>query len=346
MRLAGLTLVAFLALAPSASAQWRTIEPGGATACSDGSPYRFFVHQGDPARLLIEFEGGGACWSGATCEQDVYTRRITVDPEAARQQGLLQGIYDRANPRNPFREYTHLYIPYCTGDLHWGNRAQTYTGAAGNAYQVQHRGAQNAAAALNWALANVAGPSQVFVAGCSAGGYGATLWSARIAQRFPGAALRHLSDSAAGVVAPDFFRTLIEAWNPGDAWPDFIPSLQLGALDPGSVAMADLYAGIAGHFPLASFAQFNTRQDTTQIFFYSLSRGGLGAGDIADWTNGMLASIDRIEAENPNFDAYIAGGMQHCIVNQSSFYTMSVGGRGFSDWVGALAAAGSPGSVR
>ena len=55
--------------------------PGGDTICSDGSPYRFFVHRGDPSKLLIEFEGGGACWSGATCEADVYNKTVTSDPE-------------------------------------------------------------------------------------------------------------------------------------------------------------------------------------------------------------------------------------------------------------------------
>src|SRR5688572_1119188 len=81
-----------------AGADWQSIEPGGDTVCSDGSPYRFFVHAGDPGRLLVEFEGGGGCWSAETCALEIYTRRITHDPEAARRQGQLVGIYDRANP--------------------------------------------------------------------------------------------------------------------------------------------------------------------------------------------------------------------------------------------------------
>src|SRR5688500_18322802 len=72
----------FLVLsAPAAQAQWQAIEPGGDTICSDGSPYRFFVHPGDPARLLFEFEGGGACWSAETCAMEIYNRRVTTDPE-------------------------------------------------------------------------------------------------------------------------------------------------------------------------------------------------------------------------------------------------------------------------
>src|SRR5688572_13740504 len=119
-----------LAAAP-ASAQWQTIEPGGATLCSDGSPFRFFVHPGSSERLLVEFEGGGGCWSAETCAMEIFTRRITTDPELARRLGLLVGIYDRANPDNPFRDWTHVYVPYCTGDLHWGNAERAYGTSAG-----------------------------------------------------------------------------------------------------------------------------------------------------------------------------------------------------------------------
>ncbi|MEO8359601.1 MAG: esterase, partial [Vicinamibacteria bacterium] len=55
-----------LALPHAALAQWETVVPGGDTICSDGSPFRFFVYRSDPSKLLIEFEGGGACWNAAT----------------------------------------------------------------------------------------------------------------------------------------------------------------------------------------------------------------------------------------------------------------------------------------
>jgi hypothetical protein len=136
--LAAITLL----LVPTAFAQWRTIEPGGAPVCSDGSPYRCFVHPGNP--------------------------------EAARQAGPLQSSYDRSRADNPLRDFTHVYVPYCTGDPHWGNTTRRYSGATGS-YAIEHRGAVNAAAAVSWAAENVPAPSQLMVPFCSAGGYGATL---------------------------------------------------------------------------------------------------------------------------------------------------------------------------
>lgn len=326
--------------------QWETLVPGGETICSDGSPYRFFVHRGDPSRLLIEFEGGGACWSGSTCEADIYNKTITSDPEVARQTGQLQGIYDRTNPANPLKDYTHVYIPYCTGDLHWGNAATTYTNLKGAPYVIQHKGAANATTALNWAGANVPAPAQVVVAGCSAGGYGAALWSAKIAKAYPGARMVELADSAAGVVPDGFFSVPFASWSVASAWPDFIPDLALDRVDPATLTLPKLYTSVAGFFPTASFAQFNTRTDSVQIFFYALSKGTISATDAVEWSTKMVSNVEQISAANPNFRAYLAPGVEHCVINRPSFYTQTVGGKKFSDWVTTLLSGGDPGQVR
>ena len=333
-----------LALAASpASAQWQTIEPAGDTVCSDGSPFRFFVHPGDPGRLLVEFEGGGGCWSAETCAQEIYTRRITTDPELARRLGLLVGIYDRANPENPFREWTHVYVPYCTGDLHWGNAARSYTTSAGAPLVIQHKGAVNAASALAWTFENVAAPTRVAVVGCSAGGYGSILWAPHVMARYPGAQAVQISDSAAGVVPPGFFGTVLGSWDVAAAWPKDIPALALETLDPAQVGLADLYTGIAGHYPLGTFSQYNVTADTTQVFFAGLTFGRPVAP--AEWSAQMQASVDAIAGASPNFASYIAPGSQHCILNSPALYTTSVSRVRLVDWINGLLA-GNRQSVR
>ncbi len=339
-------ILGLLTPAIASAQEWETVVPGGETICSDGSPYRFFVHRGDPAKLLIEFEGGGACWSGTTCEAEVYNKTVTTDPEAARRAGQLQGIYDRTNPANPLKDFTHVYIPYCTGDLHWGNAAATYTGLSGQPYVIQHKGATNAAAALNWAGANVPAPSQVVVAGCSAGGYGAALWSAKVARAYPGARMVEIADSAAGVVPEGFFATTLKSWNVADAWPAFIPELDLARVDPATLSLPKLYTSVASFFPTASFSQFNTRTDAVQIFFYALSKGSISTTDAVDWSAKMVGNVEQISAENPNFRAYLAPGTEHCVINRPSFYTQAVGGRKFSDWLTTLLSGADPGQVR
>src|SRR5262249_51837652 len=155
---------------------------------------------------------------------------------------------------------------------------------------------------------------QVTVAGCSAGGYGAALWAAQILMRYPGARASQLADSAAGVVPAGVFQTLLPAWNVGSAWPSFIPALPLDRLDTARVALPDLYAGIAGYSPLASFSQYNTLQDSTQTYFYGLARGAIASQD--EWSAQMQQQVAAIQAANFNFSAYTAPGSQHCVINR------------------------------
>jgi len=323
-------------------AQWQTIEPGGETMCADGSAFKFFVYPGDPARLLVEFEGGGACWDAATCSTSFYSRRIAMDPAAAEQAGLLVGIYDRKNPENPFREWTHVYVPYCTGDLHWGNNDKTYAGPGGP-FTVHHRGAVNATAAVSWTYENVRAPRQVFVAGCSAGGYGSALWSAHVMAHYSGASAAQLSDSGAGVVPPGFFAIPLANWGAAAAWPNFIPALSLDRLDPSRVTMADFYTALAAYYPLSAFSQFNRLADSTQVFFYILTKNALATPE--EWAAQMQASLAQIRSASPNFSSYTAPGTEHCVINSPAVYTTEVSGVRLVDWIRTLAESRTPASV-
>ena len=61
-------LLLLMSLTSIAQAQdWMEVTPGGDAVCARGTPYSFFVRSGDPKKLLIFFEGGGACWNDATC---------------------------------------------------------------------------------------------------------------------------------------------------------------------------------------------------------------------------------------------------------------------------------------
>ena len=36
-------------------------------------------------------------------------------------------FYDKSHPDNPIKNWHHIVIPYCTGDIHWGNNDKLYT---------------------------------------------------------------------------------------------------------------------------------------------------------------------------------------------------------------------------
>ena len=64
-------------------------------------------------KVILEFQGGGACWDDVTCS--VADAVFSADIEDTRSAvGLYrQGIYDHDNPDNPFKGWTHVMVPYC-----------------------------------------------------------------------------------------------------------------------------------------------------------------------------------------------------------------------------------------
>ena len=162
---------------------WTPFSPGGETVCADGSPYTYYVRPGTVNKLVVEFEGGGACWNGSTCAGAVYRPNVSGGPAALT---TITGIYDHANLANPVGDWYHVFVSYCTADVHLGDSTQTYTTDSGE-MTIEHNGQANVAAVLDWVGAEFEAPEAVFVTGCSAGAYGAALYTPQIATRYPDA---------------------------------------------------------------------------------------------------------------------------------------------------------------
>ncbi|RTG92042.1 pectin acetylesterase-family hydrolase [Thermus scotoductus] len=317
-RLISLVFLLALALAQGLEAVWKAVEvPGG--VCSDGSPYRFYVSPGDPKKVVIDFQGGGACWNAATCGPQSQTYRKRVDVQ---ELLLAQGIYNRLSVANPFYGWTHVFVPYCTGDLHVGRATVDYGG-----FKVHHQGARNALAALEYVFRNHTNPEKVFVTGCSAGAYGAVFWADKVLSTYKNAKVAVCGDAGVGVRTPDF---------PGfTVWNSRLPELPGLSQNP---EVAEIYLALAKAFPQARIAQYTTLLDGTQIFFYGLMKGERTPSEATarEWAEGaMRAVLAPAQAENYTF--YLAPGSQHCILPRPELYTLKVGEVSFLEWLRALA---------
>jgi hypothetical protein len=125
---------------------WTKIEPGGETICSQGTPYAFYAHPGTVNRLVVYFEGGGACWDANTCSNPGIYYDASVD-ETDNPENDAKGIFDLDNPANPFIDWFQVFVPYCTGDVHWGNQATTYHWGGAD-HTINHKGFTNVSAVL------------------------------------------------------------------------------------------------------------------------------------------------------------------------------------------------------
>lgn len=307
--------------------EWIEVVPGGDTICARGTPFRFFVRGGDPNRVIIDFAGGGACWDDATCGfADALFHDNAGDLPGFLQlldDGVIGGIFDDSEGR-AFRDYTIIHIPYCTGDIHWGNATVEYA----SGLTIQHRGYANASTALDWVYSRYPDAQRILVSGCSAGAYGAALHSAYVAQQYPDASIAVLADSGAGIITDSFLADSLPNWNAQPALPPFIPELQRSLTD---LSLVDLYTAIGNHFPEMRMAQTAAQFDADQIFFYTAM-----GGNPADWTPRFRASLEAIAAASPNFRAYVPPGSVHCATVYPYFHEREVNGVRLADWTRQL----------
>jgi hypothetical protein len=315
---------------PPPAGEWIAIEPAGDTICSRGTDYRFFVRGGRSDRVMIDFQGGGACWDELTCGAagalDLFSDDVgTLEQFTGWVEANGQGGYLSNDPNNPFRDWTIVHIPYCTGDIHWGNTRTEY----GEDLAIEHRGFVNATAALDWTYARFTNPSHVFVSGCSAGAYGAVLHSAYVANHYASARVSVFADSGAGIITDSFLNDSLPNWNAQPNLPSFVPGLDIPLSE---LSLADLYIRIGQRFPAMRLAQTNTNYDQDQVFFYT-AMGGMAA----DWPVEMRASHDRIAGATSNFTSYVPGGSVHCAGIYPILQERTVDGVALVDWAEQLA---------
>lgn len=166
---------------------WVRVELPG-TICSNGSQYRFWFYDSPTSNnMLISFEGGGACWDYDTCSGRAgilgasNPNGIPVDYITQTKARYVSPLVNGNDPGiPPFRPKTTLatagfdmvYVPYCTGDVHVGNRVVTYTDPTGQNPPItyRHNGYNNTIAILNFLRQRFPGINKLVITGFSAGG--------------------------------------------------------------------------------------------------------------------------------------------------------------------------------
>jgi hypothetical protein len=315
---------------------WTEINPGGETSCSRGQPWGFFVRPGTVNKVVVEFQGGGACWNKGTCSfADAIFKDNIDDIRQAVVDGNSSGLTDHSNEANPVKDWTHVYIPYCTGDIHWGHNRKVYGEGEPDSVEVQHRGAINGMAALRWMTDNLTQPETVLATGCSAGSYGSIGWTPHLAHTYPEARVVQFGDCGAGIITDTFLRDSFPAWNADWFMPEWIDTLDPDKVDIGELTLADLYKRIGAFYPNVMLAQFNTVLDSNQTFYFD-AMGGDGGAEA--WSAKMRASIHEIAESTPNFRYFIGDGERHCIVPSNRFFTLETEGQSLVDWVSRLLA--------
>jgi hypothetical protein len=178
-------------------------------------------------KLMIYLEGGGLCFSSHFCDHNPANmqQQFSADPQTEGQTvggslsylaspPILQrpwstGIFDFNNSKNPVNGWSQVYVPYCTGDAHFGTidkgsvtdylNGQGSPGTSSVNPGYHFVGFNNMQKIAGHLAATFPGLSQMILTGASAGGLGAVFNATMVEETFGGKVpTTVLIDSAAG----------------------------------------------------------------------------------------------------------------------------------------------------
>ncbi|MFK7873817.1 MAG: pectin acetylesterase-family hydrolase [Oligoflexales bacterium] len=309
-----------------AAAPWVEHRPGGETRCARGEAFSFFHNPGSQNKIIIDFIGGGACWDGMTCQPGSQTFFDSIDAVREEQKNGLDGIYRKDSSDNPFKDWTHVVIPYCTGDVHWGKNDISYETMRGEEFVIHHRGASNAAAVIRWVADNYQ-PEDVLITGCSAGAYGSVFWTPEIRKVFPNANMAQFGDSGAGIIPELFFEHLNQVWKPFLSAPEWIPGVNPNNIDWSHMTLNQYYEAVLASHSDVFMSQFHHTEDQIQQFFYELMMG-----DPQEWATQLKDSMSELQ-QNSHFKAVMRPGRTHCVLPEAEFLESKDGKPSVANWL-------------
>jgi len=147
--------------------QMRILRPtAGVGGCALGDDYAFLVRRGNTLdKVVVEFQGGGACWSEETCsrgDNEDFTDTSLLDTTIPifgfslldcstwdswglkTHSNLFGGLIDREEKGNPVSGWSYIFVSYCTKDVHIGNKKTIYGDNSTNtSMTINHRGQAN-----------------------------------------------------------------------------------------------------------------------------------------------------------------------------------------------------------
>jgi len=245
--------------------------------------------------------------------------------------GLNVGIMDRTRAANPVKDWSYVYIPYCTGDMHSGSNVATVQGVGSQNFA----GYSNLQQYLARIVPTFRNASQVLFAGMSAGGLGAEVDYELVATAFGSTPVFMLDDSGPFMQDPSLAACLqgqVETlWGLG--------STVFAGCGSACGTQATLFLGSAQYIvsthPNVTFGLADSMNDGTISRFYGFGNRNCTSYQQltpAQFAAGLL-DIRAQLASYPNFGEFLFQGTDHTSTQSADFYTRTAGGAGAGGWL-------------
>ncbi|MEM9862806.1 MAG: pectin acetylesterase-family hydrolase [Myxococcota bacterium] len=295
--------------------EWSWVPIDGAI-CANGAPTGVAINLSDASdNVMIYFEGGGACWDFESCYEEELASFIESGfsgDDFDVDLGLDDGLTNRERADNPVRDWSWVYVPYCTGDVHAGNRTAVYNGRT-----TEHRGHRNFQLALARIVATRPSATRVLMTGSSAGGYGASFNLATARTAYPSARIDLISDGGPLLAAPALRESRRDEWLA--AWGREVFDQCAGCADDWS----RIYSAAAAADPTARVALLSWSVDPVIAFYFDSEESEFASG---------LESAQRDHFDtNRNAALFAVRGEGHTMFGQ--FESTVAGGTNALRWI-------------
>jgi hypothetical protein len=306
--------------------------------CRDGSSTGIGVRRGASDNLAFFFEGGGACFNGFTC--------LANDPDYNgddfswwKDWDGHAGIFNETRDDNPVRDWSFIYVPYCSGDVHGGDNAGVEVEDV-NGVQI-YNGYNNVEQFLGRIVPTFADAPHVLVTGVSAGGFGAGFNYHRIARSFPGKVT--LLDDSGPPMRDEYLAPCLQAtWRAVWGLDSTIPGNCPDCSGPDGGGISELIRFIGARHPEQRMGLISSEFDRTIGTFFSFGVdecAGLGAiYSAARFRDGLYDLRDEVLVPTGNWGSYFIPGIEHTWIGHSSYYSTEVDGVRLVDWLDDLLA--------
>ncbi|APR86178.1 Hypothetical protein A7982_11527 [Minicystis rosea] len=280
--------------------------------CGDGSTTGIGVNlTKKSSRVLIYLEGGGACWNELTCTTFKTASNFTTgfgesSFKSTASGQLAGGFFDRGDATNPFKDYSVVYVPYCTGDIHAGDNTVMYAGKP-----AKHTGFANMTAFLERIVPTFPSADRVILSGVSAGGFGAALnWDQT--QKAFGNIRVDLIDDSGTPMPPEIPIAAEDAWR--TQW-NLAKTLPAGCTE--CAQHLDALLGYYGKtYPDHRAALISYTKDTVLTTFFSISQD--------TFNTGLETEITTYFDPQPNFHSFVYDGAGHVLWYSPTLATKGV----------------------
>ncbi len=300
-----------------------TFDPDGGEGpiCIAGTPFSAFTRDGDPEKLLIFQQGGGACW------QDFYFCNVLSEDQEPPAPPV--GIYDFDNPDNPFADYSIVYMPYCDGSVFSGDNEVVDPNFPFGPVRF-HRGLRNQSAAMDVAKSLYPHAKNITLSGSSAGGVGVDGFAPFLARFLWGnrADLSVLNDAGPVTVnldEVDAIAARAEDWQFGQFYPK---SCEECSAFGKATAVIDWRLERDRSI---REAWYETDGDATNRFF-------LNVPTQEAYRDLILEQSGELQANHPNrYKRFIkSGDDSHTAVQSPLFYSQTIDGVTLDEWSSGL----------